>query len=312
MGERSRRNNPHDHFRGIPLHVDDDDDDVTLPSLKKLLVTLQTSFDAHKEEIKKKLDEHKADFKKRIDKHSKDLQKSINEKIETEVKNLTKYIDQEIGTMVARLEHVETRMKKLEEKQQESQVFSYDTTVIISNLAADRNEDLPKKVGDLIKDGLRLHDIKFLRVLRLQSHTNKPGLVKVQLPSLDEKVKLLRAKQHLSQSDSYKKVFIRSSKPHAERVAEYNMKTLMATLPGLNKDYRLTGNGKLIPKSETQPPRSRTPINNAALGPATSFGPHGPPGQFSTPNPGFNHHQLTYSPYDELPSVYLSRNHPPH
>ena len=310
MGDRSRRMNPHDHFRGGPLNIDDDD--VTLYSLKKLLVTLQTSFDAHKEEIKKKLDEHKADFKKRIDKQSKDLQKSINEKIETEVKNLTKYIDQEIGTMVTRLEHVETRMKKLEEKQEQSEVFSYDTTVIISNLAVELNEDLPKKVDNLIKDGLRLHGIKFLRVLRLQSRNTKPGLVKVQLHSLEDKVKLLRAKQHLSQSEVYKKVFMRSSKSHAERVAEFNMKTLMATLPGLNKDYRLTGNGKLIPKSEIQPQKSHTPINNGTFGPTTSFGPHGPPGQFSTPNPVFNHHQLTYSPYDEIPSVYLSRNHPPH
>ena len=194
--------------------------------------------------------------------------------------------------MVSRMETIESRMTKLEEKQEKAEMFDYETTVVVTNLPFERGEDLGKKIDLLVKDGLRVHGLRILRVLRLNSKTDRPGLVKVQLESLDEKIRLLKAKRNLGLTEKYRKIFIRSSQSHAERMAQHNMKMILSVNPDLNKNYRLTGNGKLIPK--TNAPPSQKP-----------FG-YRPPDPFVPQNnstPYVNRYSM--SPYSEPPSVYL-------
>ena len=228
-----------------------ENDELNFQKLQRLMLELQQSFAEHQENMKKQLDEQNNDIKKRIENQTKmvkKLEKSLKDKIEQESQSLKDYIDGEIGRMVTRIDNIEERIQRLVVKQEEIEKFDYDTTVIISNLPYEPTEDLTNKVDRLVREGLRLHDIEIVRVLRLNSHTQRPGLVKAQLPRLQDKIRLLNAKNHLTASEEYRRVFIRSSKPHAERVLEQNMKTILAFVPDLNKKYRLTGNGKLVPK----------------------------------------------------------------
>ena len=114
-------------------------------------------------------------------------------------------MDQEIKLMVSRMETIESRMTKLEEKQEKAEMFDYETTVVVTNLPFERGEDLGKKIDLLVKDDLRVHGLRILRVLRLNSKTDRPGLVKVQLESLDEKIRLLKAKRNLGLTEKYRK-----------------------------------------------------------------------------------------------------------
>ena len=317
MGDRSKRGGPRQNAQTMINASQLNDEELTLHALKKLIVNLQGCFETHTNNINKKLDEHKLDMQKRLNEQTKSIEKlenALKQKIESEISNLRNYIDQEVKTMVARFVTIEGKIAKFEEIQKKADMWDYDTTVIVTNLPSETNEDLPKKVDNLIKKGLYLNGMNVVRVLRLQSRTQKPGLVKVQLVSLEEKIRLLKAKGNLKENEDYKKVFIRSSKPHSERVAEYNMNVLLNALPGLNKNYRLTGTGKLITRSPQQGPsnqlrdqRHSSPLNSS-IPPPASFNPSTPP----PPQPGgfmYNPH-ISYSPYDEMPSGYISRSSP--
>lgn len=228
---------------------DEENEEVTIYSLQKVIVKMQKSFDlffnnfnAHKDDVKKRLDTQA--------KYIKDLEKVINEKIESEIRSLQNYIDQEVGRLVSRAEDVEARVKILEERQSTLKEFNYDETVIINNLQQKHGEDLEQTVDRLVRQGLHINNLIVVKTKRLYRRDNKPGLVKVQLQNVEDKVKVLKAKQMLSGSAEFCRVCIRSSKPYAERVAEDNWRTMLNAM-SLNKDWYVSGNGKLT--STTQP-----------------------------------------------------------
>ena len=85
-------------------------------------------------------------------------------------------------------------------------------------------------------------------VKRLQSYNTKPGLVKCEVSSVEEKINILRNKRNLQ--DAAPNVYMRSSKSHTERLLEANTKTILNIIKDqLNPDsFRLTANGRLIEK----------------------------------------------------------------
>ena len=76
-----------------------------------------------------------------------------------------------------------------------------------------------------------------------------------------------RQKSKLATTDSeYRRVYLRSSKPHAERLREINFRTLLRELPNGHR-YRLAGNGRIIPRVQDDGSTNRTvnrPYNNRA------------------------------------------------
>jgi len=80
----------------------------------------------------------------------------------------------------------------------------------------------------------------------MQSRNNKPGIVKIKLPTRDEKIKALRLKRNLM-DNGYNGVYLRSSMSHTDRVAQPNLVSILRELPNGNK-YHVTGNGKVILK----------------------------------------------------------------
>ena len=79
----------------------------------------------------------------------------------------------------------------------------------------------------------------------------RPGLVKIQFESLEDKIKVFREKHNLRNSEEYKKVFLRSSKPHAERLTELNFKTVLELIPK-GSEYGISANGKITKKEENR------------------------------------------------------------
>lgn len=231
------------------------DENLTLHSIKQLIVNFNQHFESHRDEIKKTLQSHQNEIKQTLDNQNTELKKlklSLTKTIETEVKKLQTYVDQEIARVVTRIETVETKIQEMQLKQEESDKFSTDVTIVVSGLPFDDEENIAEKVDDLIRRGALVPGIRIVRAIRLPTNNLRPGLIKVQLQSVQDKIRVLQAKSNVKNCEEYRRVFIRSSKTHTERVNEQNIQKLLQMIPEGNK-YRLTSNGKLIPRQDDRP-----------------------------------------------------------
>ena len=124
--------------------------------------------------------------------------------------------------------------------------FPVETTLVCAGLSESNDENIHDKAQDLVENGLGLTHVNVIRAKRLVSHNNKPGLVKICLPSLDHKIKALRCKYNLADT-GYDAVFIRSSMSHSDRLMQQNFQALLKEIPN-GDGYRMTVNGKLVKK----------------------------------------------------------------
>jgi hypothetical protein len=258
------------HDKGL-RSLESADEEVTLYALKQIIVKLQTSV----ERLEKNFETHRSDMKKKLEaqtKSLKDLEKTLSQKMKKEIDSLRTYIDGEIGRVVSRIGEIEAKVNVIERKQQLGSEFNYDDTIIVNNLPQKNNENLDHEVDCLLRQGLSLSNVDVVKTKRLNSNNNKPGLVKVQLRDLEEKRRVLQAKFHLKDSDTYGRVHICSSKPYAERVAEMNMKTLLNALP-IGKEFRISANGKLIHNNAHRPPGNQQYMPNRPHYNPVPYGP---------------------------------------
>ena len=208
-----------------------------------------------KKDVKKKFQEQ--------NKALKEMQSNLNVKIEEEMKGLQHYIDQQVGQLAARMKDIENRLHVVEEREKEKAAFNYDETLVLINFPYDPSEDLMAKADEFIRNGLKVHDSNIVRATRLKGRDGKPGITKVQLESLEQKIRVLRNKINLKHSDSYQRVYVRSSKSHKERLAEANFRFLMSVIPG-GDNLMLTSNGKMVKKTsniQTNNRQQQHPLN---------------------------------------------------
>ena len=146
--------------------------------------------------------------------------------------------------------------------------FPPNLSLVVTGLPVSDDEDedaLLQDVDTLIKDGLELGDVSIHSVKRIppRSYANvaangaeetsdetRPGLVKVRLASLPQKIRCLRNKQKLKQKGDYKGVFIRSAEDHASRLNRLNIDTLLREL-GRRDSFRFSGSGRLMRVDES-------------------------------------------------------------
>ena len=107
-------------------------------------------------------------------------------------------------------------------------------------------ENITEKAEKLVKDGVGLPDVPVVRAMRTPHREGRPGVVKIQVRHLEDEKKLLTSKKELKNgTNMYKKVYIRTSKSHLERLIDLNFRTLLQELPN-GPAYRVTGSGRVI------------------------------------------------------------------
>ena len=157
------------------------------------------------------------------------------------------------------MKDLETFVKSTKEEKEQAGIFDCDTTIIADNLAFEPDENLDAKAQELIRRDLSL-DIRVVRTTRMRAPPPrttrrgdivKPGLVKIQVPTLDDKIKILRQKRMLENSASHSRVSLRSSKPHNVRLMEQNFK-VMFDMMDCKRDYMITGNGRIVKRTEKE------------------------------------------------------------
>ena len=97
-----------------------------------------------------------------------------------------------------------------------------------------------------MENGLGLVNTQVEKAKRLSSRNDKPGLVKIRFPTVDDKIAALRAKQNLN-GTGYRRVYLRSSQSHTDRIMLQNMQAVLTELSNGDR-YRVTGHGKLVKK----------------------------------------------------------------
>ena len=123
--------------------------------------------------------------------------------------------------------------------------FPADTTVVAFGMTEKPTEDIKRETADLVQYGLGMVNCQIVNATRLPSKNGKPGLVKVQFRNKDEKIKALRCKRNLAEVDEYRRVYLRSSMSHTERLIQHNFQTILN-----GNTFKLTGNGRLVNKDE--------------------------------------------------------------
>ncbi len=58
-------------------------------------------------------------------------------------------------------------------------------------------EDITDAARRLVEEATGEEDIEVVRATRLGAHNGKPGVVKIQVPSEEDKIRLLRGKRNL-------------------------------------------------------------------------------------------------------------------
>ena len=181
------------------------------------------------------------------------LKLHIEEQLNRKFDEMRAYVDLEVSRVENRVEALEAVTKSIADQQEQASVWDPDTTIVAENFPFEEEEELNTKVVDMIRKDLSVN-VPVVRTTRLKArpprntrfgNVSKPGLVKIQFESVDDKVKVLREKRQLINSASYSRVFLRSSKSHTDRLLELNFKTMLDAIPN-GKDYKLTANGRLV------------------------------------------------------------------
>ena len=183
-----------------------------------------------------------------------EMSQNLKDHFQAKFTETNDHVEREITRVGSRIDDLETRVHQTEEATARPE-FDPEVSIIASNIPVSEDEDIMEIAQTLVREGLSIPEttIPVVRAMRLPARTqgsrpnNRPPLVKIEFRSLDEKKTALKAKPKLKNSADWSNVFIRTSKPHLERVVDMNFKTMLDMMPN-GRDYKITGSGKIVKK----------------------------------------------------------------
>ena len=135
-----------------------------------------------------------------------------------------------------------------------------DVMVIAKDLPYTEGEDLLMTAQNLIttmgEDVYFNVNVVAASHMRASRYRNNPGLVKISLANVEQKILVLRNKRKLRDSVEFKQVYLERAKSHVERLIEINTRAILRELPQ-GRAYRVAGNGRLLRR------QNQTGVNNA-------------------------------------------------
>lgn len=121
-----------------------------------------------------------------------------------------------------------------------------NSNVVIKNLTlsqhgrADSDEDTKRVVEAMIRDGLKLTDVKVKHATRKTSRDEKPGVVIATIETHQQKQKLMKEKCKLKNSSKYRNVYIQHELSRSEQNTQTSLITILKEI-GKDKDYHVNG-----------------------------------------------------------------------
>ncbi|XP_053378662.1 uncharacterized protein LOC128548225 [Mercenaria mercenaria] len=133
--------------------------------------------------------------------------------------------------------------------------------IVIRDLPKSDNEDVESRVNKLLKDGLRIRDVKCEKAERKRSRNpNKPGIIIATMKSHDKKRKVMFEKKSLKSNNQYSNVFIQHDQAPADRVLASNFRSILSTI----KSHGLTVRGSRVIPRKSHEDRNRPRDNNSS------------------------------------------------
>ena len=218
---------------------------ITLASIMAKLQEMDHKHDVTRQMLEMKIDSLRNELKRDIDQKFETFQTEMNDSL-VSIKSDYASLKVELETLQNRLTTVENRNNQQEDY---DPVNNVDKTIVVANLKEEADDPLTlndtvdqliEALGDSVSQ-----EVTVVQTKRLVGRDNKPGLVKVALDSLESKIKVLKSKKNLRNNETFKRVWLRSSKSHTDRVAEMNFKKILQLVPGGDK-LKISGNGKII------------------------------------------------------------------
>ncbi|CAG2220934.1 unnamed protein product [Mytilus edulis] len=138
---------------------------------------------------------------------SKDLAQLIEQKVKHEVSQAKKEINGKLSSFKDQVNVLEGKVNSMEQSyasvvKQPSVNDEKKLNIVIKGLPHGKNEEnnpqcTLNKVNSLIRDGLKLSNIKFLKAERKVSRDSKSGLIIAKVQSLEDKKSIMKAKSKL-------------------------------------------------------------------------------------------------------------------
>ena len=197
---------------------------------------LKTSQDSMKRMFESKLDKLKTEIIASVDSKI----SALRDELTLDIHRETNRIDQLLTTVQsiqARVDDLETRTGNgtfSRDREVRNPLDDIDLTIVASGLPFIDGEDLIQTARTLIAElGEEVsQNVHITAATRLLSRLrDKPGLVKISFRNVDEKIRVLRNKMGLKNSESYRSVYINSSKSRIERLIENNARAYTRNLP---------------------------------------------------------------------------------
>ena len=183
---------------------------------------------------------------------------SVTQTLNQQFKMLEERIDNETSVLVSRLDDVEARIARLEQKPRDP--FDPEVTIVATGIKSSPNEDIQGVAEKIVKYELGLMSIAIVRTIRLGQRDGRSGIVKIEFKTAEDKIKVLKNKQKLKESTEYNRVFLRSSLSHSGRLIQLNFKTILEEIPN-GGNYRVTGSGRLVRKQPFSGKKALSPEN---------------------------------------------------
>ncbi|CAG2196709.1 unnamed protein product [Mytilus edulis] len=163
----------------------------------------------------------------------KQVAQMIDQKVSEEMKKVKEQFKTELKTVTEKVSSLEQSYADvLKQNKNQSQALSEDKlSVVIKNLPETEKENTSRKVGGLIKDGLRLKNIQVAAVERkINKIPGKHGVIIVKFQNSDDKQKVMEKKRELKDSRNYKDVYIDNAIPKAQRLMNSNLRSIVKAI----------------------------------------------------------------------------------
>lgn len=208
------------------------------------------------EEIKDAIESHKRTMTEEIRKLHEAQQKlsdQLNDQIKKVEDDMHRYVDSKVEDVTQVIDGLQERIRVLEGKQ--TTEFDPQVTLIMTKVPPPNDGNDETVAKRIIHQTLKLPDIQIVRTMRLpqrnlQNATRPPPpLLKVELQSLQDKIRVLQAKRGLA-GTNFQNVWIRSSMYHSERVMDFNSRALLKLMGNQAQGMTVNSSGRIVAKTQ--------------------------------------------------------------
>jgi len=215
--------------------------------LEQLITKLSTDVHTMFSNLTQRMEKLETGLEQRI---SNKVSQLLDKRVTTELNRVRKDVDKRIGevkdSIIAEvsvdLEQINDKLASLTSGSASTSEPDIGLNVIVRNLGETTNENVPSKVNTLIRDGLKIPDVKVSKAERKQSRDGKAGVIVATFSSQQDKKKVMLAKAKLRNSNQFPDVFINHDQSRSDRVMADNFRTILTALKHRDTDLSIRGN----------------------------------------------------------------------